>query len=373
MKYRFGFALTTALGNVTRYMNLRKYADRDADVECFWAPISHYLPGDPYRRYPDRLKKQLILREEARPILEHWRSLDAIMVHAFQLFVSLSLKRRGGAWPLLVLSQDYAPIRDVSLLQKYGQDIRDDWRRRLRYRVDVWFTRRADLYVPFSRWVENALISECSVPAERVKTINVGVDLELWPYSERPRRAGERARVLFVGGDFVRKGGDLLLDVVRRDFSERVELHLVTRQPPPDLPSNVVVHQGLGPNDARLRQLYADCDVFALPTIADMAPQVLMEAMATGRPVISTQVGAIAEMVADRQTGFLIEPRDGAGLRQALQALLDDPALAERMGRAGRAVVEQDFNAELSTQRILSAMKQAADRKRSSNGQRRSV
>src|SRR4051812_13655624 len=109
MKYRFGFALTTALGNVTRYMNLKKYAERDADVECVFAPITHYLEPDPYQHLPARIRKQLILRRQTEPIRERWASLDAVMVHAFQLYVSLVVRRRRSAWPLLVWSQDYAP------------------------------------------------------------------------------------------------------------------------------------------------------------------------------------------------------------------------------------------------------------------------
>lgn len=372
MKYRFGFALTTALGNVTRFMNLKKYAERDPDVECVFAPITHYLEPDPYQRLPLRLRKQLILRRQTEPIRERWASLDAVMVHAFQLYVSLVVRRRRSAWPLLVWSQDYAPMRDVTLLRDYGEYVQDDWRRRLRYRMDVWFTRRADLYVPFSRAVENALVGECGVRPELVQSINVGVDLELWHYEKpAPRGPRDKARILFVGGDFERKGGSLLVDVVRREFRDQVELHLVTRKAPTDLPPNAIVHQGLGPNDSRLRRLYADCDVFVLPTIADMAPQVIMEAMATGRPVISTRVGAIPEMMGDGKAGFVIEPRDAKGLHQALKTVLDDPERAEQIGRAGRAVVEERFNAGLSTSRILSAMKALTEERRVQNGRSR--
>jgi glycosyltransferase involved in cell wall biosynthesis len=210
------------------------------------------------------------------------------------------------------------------------------------------------------------LVGECGVRPELVQSINVGVDLELWPYCKAPGPR-DKARLLFVGGDFERKGGSLLLDVVKRGFSDRVELHLVTRTAPTDLPPNVIVHQGLAPNDARLRRLYADCDVFVLPTTADMAPQVIMEAMATGRPVISTRIGAIPEMMEDG-AGIVITPRDGQGLHDALESLLDDPAKTERMGRAGRAVVEERFNAALSTSRILAAMKELTETRRAQNG-----
>lgn len=369
--YRFGFALTTALGNVTRYTNLRKYAERDPEVECVFAPISHYLEPDPFRHLPGRLRKQMILRHQTRMLRSAWSSLDAVMVHAFQLYASMVVRRGTSGWPLIVWSQDYAPMRDVTVLQNYGERVRDGLWRRMRYQADVWLTRRADLYVPFSHAVENALISECGVSPELVRTINVGVDLELWHYEKPPLRVPrDKLRVLFVGGDYERKGGAMLVELVRSEFADRVELHLVTRKTPANLPPNVVVHQGLAPNEARLRKLYADSHVFVLPTIADMAPQVIMEAMATGRPVIATRVGAIPEMMGHGNAGLIIEPRDSAGLKQAISTILSDPERAERMGGAARAIAEERFNAALSTSRILAAMKSLTDERRAREGSR---
>jgi glycosyltransferase involved in cell wall biosynthesis len=66
--------------------------------------------------------------------------------------------------------------------------------------------------------------------------------------------------------------------------------------------------------------------------------------------------------------GLLIAPRDGQSLHEALKSLLDDPARTERMGRAGRAVVEERFNAALSTSRILGAMKELTEARRAQNG-----
>jgi glycosyltransferase involved in cell wall biosynthesis len=263
-----------------------------------------------------------------------------------------------------VWSQDYVPIADFDTLKNYGQSARDIRLRLLRYRFDVWLTRRADYYIPFSDAVGDALLRECAVSAEKVRVINVGVDLELWPHVEPPPGDQSRPELLFVGGDFIRKGGDLLLDVVREHFADRVTLHLVTQQAPAQLPDYVRVHSGLGPNDPRLRELYGNCTALVLPTTADMAPQVVMEAMATGRPVISTRVGAIPEMVSDGQTGFLIEPNDGRALKTAIDRVLADRALARGMGQKGRAFVEEHFNAALSTSRILAAMKELTDRRR---------
>ena len=74
--YRFGFVLTTAAGNMTRYLNLRKYAERDPDVECVWAPISHYMEPNPFRGLPNGLKTRLIVMLQSRPVLRQMSRLD---------------------------------------------------------------------------------------------------------------------------------------------------------------------------------------------------------------------------------------------------------------------------------------------------------
>jgi glycosyltransferase involved in cell wall biosynthesis len=359
MTYRIGFALTTALGNKSRYINLRKYADRDPEVQIVWAPIKHYLENDPYTRFPGPIHTQLVLNHEARAILEQLNTLDAVVVHAFQLFSYLSLYRLARRRPLLVWYQDYAPIRDLQMLQTYGHRIGNARRRKLRYRIESWFTRRADLYFPWSDWAKNSLIHDCSVVSQKIHTLNIGVDLEIWPYVSPISKLSGHQHILFVGGDFERKGGRLLLDVFEKHFSDRAHLDIVTSTALADLPRNVTVYNDLVPNDQRLRQLYARSDIFALPTKADMSSIASIEAMATGRPVISTAVGGIPSLIKDGCNGFLINPDDANGLRERLELLLGDVSLQKRMGENGRKLVESELNAEVGAQRMLSIIKRA--------------
>ena len=359
-KYRFGFVLTTAAGNMTRYQNLRKYADRDPEVECVWAPVKHYLEPDPFRRLPGPLRSRAIVMREAAPVMDQIGQLDAVMFHAFEPYV-LSVLRYGAAQkPLLVWSQDNPPLSGSASEPSYGGvHARSAGRRRLRYRFDQWCLRRTGLFVPFSAWAGGILVRECGVPAPKVCPIHVGLDLELWPFVPPPGSA--RPQILFVGGDFERKGGDLLLQVYSERFAGQADLHLVTKEPPAVLPPGVRVYTDLGPNDPRLRALYAEADVFVLPTRADVSSWVALEAMATGRPVISTRMGGIPDIVRHGETGYLIAPGDENALAEALGVLLADPALRRKMGTAGRAVAEREFSAAVSVPRLLDAMKQAVD------------
>ncbi len=86
----------------------------------------------------------------------------------------------------------------------------------------------------------------------------------------------------------------------------------------------VRVHRGVEARSARLRDLYAEADAFALPTQADATPWAVLEAMAAGLPVVATRVGAIAELLGD--AGETIEPGGVGELADALSRLTD-PAL----------------------------------------------
>ena len=93
----------------------------------------------------------------------------------------------------------------------------------------------------------------------------------------------------------------------------------------------------VGPaDDFEKERLFREARVFVLPSVSEGQPYAILEAMRAGRPVISTRVGAVADMVQHGGTGFLIEPGDSEGLAGAIETLLIDQDLAQRMGSAAR-------------------------------------
>ena len=92
-----------------------------------------------------------------------------------------------------------------------------------------------------------------------------------------------------------------------------------------------------------------DLDVFVLPSLNEGISNTILEAMASGLPVVATAVGGNPELVADNETGFLIPGNDPAALAERLLRYLRTPALARAHGRAGRERVEREF----SIQRML--------------------
>lgn len=91
-------------------------------------------------------------------------------------------------------------------------------------------------------------------------------------------------------------------------------------------------------------EILAECDVFALSSVAEGIPLTLLEAMAAGLPIVATRVGGVAEVVVDGVTGTLVEPSDPAALAEALRDYLEDALRRGQHGDAGRQRVEQHFS-----------------------------
>jgi glycosyltransferase involved in cell wall biosynthesis len=115
-------------------------------------------------------------------------------------------------------------------------------------------------------------------------------------------------------------------------------------------------------NSAELLGLYRDADIFCLPTLADASPIAAVEAMASGLPVVVSNVGGIPELVDDGETGLLVRPNDADDLGSKLQVLLDSAALRLRMGAAGRRVAERELNVERLLHQIVATVDADEDR-----------
>ncbi len=102
-----------------------------------------------------------------------------------------------------------------------------------------------------------------------------------------------------------------------------------------------------------VRELLEGADLFALSSAWEEMPFAILEAMAAGLPVVSTDVGGVAEAVADGETGLLVAPGDPDVLAEALRRAIADPALRARLGAAGRARAEEQFGVEAFRRRHL--------------------
>ena len=365
-RYRFGIILSTSLGNMTRYNNFRKFAERDPDVDFVWAPVKHYFAPhekNPFRHLPGFIQKRAIVLYQGLPVLRRLRSLDAVMLHLYEADVITALRGYLFSSPLRVISSDDAPASDPSRYPFHPVDLQKPaWRRALRLKVDVWRARRSHLLIPFSRWAGDLLVNGAGVDRERVIPIHVGLDLDIWRYEPKKRdHPNHRVKILFVGGEFFRKGGADLLEACSGRLSQLVELHVVTKTVIDDIPKHVNVHSDLVSNDVRLTLLYQQAEILVHPTRSDLSSWVVLEAMASGCAVITTRIGGIADLVEEDETGIFVPVGDCAALEDAIENLVIDPSLRYRMGIRARQVIEEKFNAEVNVPLILQAMKNAVD------------
>ena len=119
----------------------------------------------------------------------------------------------------------------------------------------------------------------------------------------------------------------------------------------------------LGVLDDRSKHgLLSACRLLALPSRADSFGIVFLEAWAHGKPVIGARAGGIPGVVTEGEDGLLVAYGDVAGLARAMSALLDDPALARRLGRAGRAKLSQRYTWEIVYGRLEQVYRAVLDR-----------
>jgi glycosyltransferase involved in cell wall biosynthesis len=102
-----------------------------------------------------------------------------------------------------------------------------------------------------------------------------------------------------------------------------------------------------------LLNVFRSLDVFAIPSVeGDTIPQVLMQALSMGIPVVSTTVGSIPDVVVEGETGFVVPPRDARALADRIARLLDDAALRRRLGAQGRSLVQRYYSLDKMLDRM---------------------
>jgi glycosyltransferase involved in cell wall biosynthesis len=88
----------------------------------------------------------------------------------------------------------------------------------------------------------------------------------------------------------------------------------------------------------------------------DNLPTVIMEAMATGLPVVSTNIGGIPEMVIENETGFLVQPSDVAALADAIETVINDRSSAARLGKSGYERAQNLFSTEKNVRELCEVL-----------------
>lgn len=354
--YRLGLVMEQKLGHITHSQNLERWLSDDQSIQPIWLKVPGHA-DDFWQKVPT-----ITLKDSGRAwklvsaaLREH--NFDCLYYHTQATgLLSLGIIQRIPT----IISLDATPINFSSVAEVYREQplhtklfgkLKFEWFRRM-------FESSAAL-VTFSHWAKNSLVNDYGIAPDKVTVIPPGVDLSYWHPTVKPAAKDGVLRLLFVGGDFVRKGGEVLLKAFESGLSDRCTLDIVTKDEISELAgSSVRVHKGLKPNSPQLRQLYAEADLFVFPTFGDCTPIVVMEAMASGLPVVATDVGALAEQVENGTNGFLVPPDDPSAIVEAVSNLVNNPQRLVAMGAASRTKAEKFFNGEHNYKALIALMKQ---------------
>ena len=227
----------------------------------------------------------------------------------------------------------------------------------------------ADLVVCRNGWAKTSLRGDFGVPERRIHVARNSIEVQdAHRWDGKNREHGGLPRIVFVGNQWKRKGGDLAVRIHQERFADRAELHVFSQKPDVDRSAKNVVWHGFVDRDQLMNELLPSMDVFLLPSREDMLPWAALEASSIGLPVVAANVGAMGEVVVDGATGVLCEPGSAHAFGDALERLLADAPLRERMGRAGREHVAENHNPDVTYPALIDRLVALAGEPRREGG-----
>ena len=235
---------------------------------------------------------------------------------------------------------------------------------------------RGDFYTANTSFTTGRAI-DLGCPPERIVTLPVGVSLAKFPFAERKLERTGEIRILTVGTLIEVKGIEFGIRAVARLAHRRpmIRYQIVgdgpLLRPLGELARKLAIADrveflGALPED-QLRECYRQTHIFMLPgVIARSGAQegqglVLVEAQASGIPVIATRVGGIPQTVLDGDSAFLVPQRDVDALASKIRYLIEHPQRWPEIGRAGRRHVERHFDIEKLNDRLVDIYRKVLD------------
>lgn len=258
-----------------------------------------------------------------------------------------------------VVSTDATPVQLDTMGSFYAHSAHP---RAIEWAKRKWYSfvfNRAAAMVSWSDWAGDSLVTDYNLDPRLLKLVaHPGAPASLFAIERGERKPGP-VRILFVGGEFDRKGGQHLLEAFG-PLKDRAELVVMTESAI-EPREGVRVEHGIRPHMERFREIWEEADIFCLPTLGDCTPIALGEALAAGLPVVTTRVGSNEETIRDGETGLLVPVADPLALRAALERLVDDDRLRQRMAQAARADAIDRMDAIKNAGKILTLLDEVSE------------
>ena len=348
--------MSTEVGLRTQYLNWREHFPTDLDIEPEWIVVDFWKEGGLIERLPIPAG----LRGRIRGHVELSEGLAKGPFHATFIAVHSMLVSRPNYVKLnpCFMTFDVTPKQMHDFGDFYGKyPSKIAAVERVKHQARAASYQACRLLFPWSNWAADSSTGDYGASPGRVRVAPPGVDLDRWvPSPKKPN--GGVCELLFVGGDFERKGGPLLLEWAKNNKSKDWRLNIVTRNPVDTNDERIVVHNGLMSNDPMLVQLYRSADLFVLPTIADCYSLASIEALASGIPVILSAIGGTPDVIKHGETGYLVSPGDVAGFSDKLDLLIGDGDLRRSLGEAARADAEARYDSRKNVRNTVLMMKE---------------
>jgi glycosyltransferase involved in cell wall biosynthesis len=229
-----------------------------------------------------------------------------------------------------------------------------------------------------SDFTRRELLQYYKVREDKIRVIHNGVDTKKFQPASDKRKANQElgfnpddTAILSVGRLYARKGLFTLIDsmpAVVRKFP-RAKFIISGRGQSDEMKKLVAHAQRLGVidniiftgyyPDRKLPRLYQAADVFAFSTFYENLPFAVLEALSTGLPVVTTNVGGIPEMIDDGKNGFLVQPFDSPELSDRILYYLEHPDATSEMAIMARKVIEERFDWRLIVKKVLAVYDEA--------------
>lgn len=364
------------IGHLTNGLNMRKYFNEVSshkNVDFYWykderefftkvlmRPFHTFFPNQWIQKNNldfSRFRVQTALAFTARRLIARkLKEKDYSVIH-------LSTQAMGYYAISLMNKVPTVVVIDITSAQASQESTAPIFR--WTYTPNVYLDKRvfdaAERIVTLSEWTRQSVIDDFKIDAKKVVTIPYGVDISRISLSNSLGKTKNLScKILFVGGDFKRKGGEDLLEVFLKSFKDSAELHVVTQAPVKCEHPNVYIYNDVKAYSPKWHELYHHADIFVMPTYADAFATVFMEAMAAGLPVVATTLPQITEVVIDGETGFLVKPGDRQELTRKIQCLIENPSLGIEMGAKGRKIAEEKFDSNKNFQALESIFREVA-------------